>query len=123
MMRIRVSGIHTLIVVALVLVSSSVFMAQRRPNREPAPAAAPPRNDLKITYRTTTSGQSMENTTMLKGARERSEMKLGYGRDIINVTQCDLKRTIQISDSAKKYVITPMETADATPNSAATAGA
>ncbi len=50
---------------------------------------------------------------MLKGARERSEMKLGYGRDIINVTQCDLKRTIQISDSAKKYVITPMETSDA----------
>jgi len=54
----------------------------------------------------------METTTMLKGSRERSEMKLGYGRDIINVTQCDLKRTIQISDSAKKYVITPMETAD-----------
>jgi len=58
----------------------------------------------------------MENTTMLKGARERSEMKLGYGRDIINVTQCDLKRTIQISDSAKKYVITPMETSDAPAN-------
>src|SRR4029077_1957979 len=78
----------------------------------------PVRNDLKLTYRTTTSGQSMENTTMLKGARERTEMKMGYGRDIINVTQCDLKRTIQISDSAKKYVITPMETADAPTNTA-----
>jgi hypothetical protein len=61
----------------------------------------------------------METTTMLKGARERSEMKLGYGRDIINVTQCDLKRTLQISDSAKKYVITPMDTADSTPGGGA----
>ena len=44
--------------------------------------------------RTTASGRSMENTTMLQGARERSEMKLGGGMDIINVAQCDLKRTI-----------------------------
>ena len=54
---------------------------------------------------------------MLKGARERSEMKLGYGRDIVNITQCDLKRTLQISDSARKYVVTPMETEAATANS------
>lgn len=111
---------------ALVLmITSSVLFAQRRPNR-PAPAtpAAPARNDLKITYRQTTSGQSMESTTMLKGARERSEMKMGYGRDIINITQCDLKRTVQISDATKKYVVTPMdsvtETASARPT--ATAG-
>lgn len=58
---------------------------------------------------------------MLKGARERSEMKLGYGRDIINVTQCDLKRTVQISDSARKYVVTPMETANSTASSGAAA--
>lgn len=121
-MRKRFLGITTLIVLVLLFVSSSAFMAQRRPNRPAAAPAPPPRNDLKITYRTTTSGQSMENTTMLKGARERSEMKLGYGRDIINVTQCDLKRTIQISDAAKKYVITPMETGDATANAASVAG-
>ncbi|HKB65489.1 MAG TPA: hypothetical protein VKC61_06495 [Pyrinomonadaceae bacterium] len=114
-MRKRFWGIHIPIALVLLFISSSALIAQRRPNR---PAAAPPaRNDLKITYRTTTSGHSMENTTMLKGARERTEMKIGYGRDIINVTQCDLKRTIQISDSAKKYVITPMETADAPPSS------
>jgi hypothetical protein len=58
----------------------------------------------------------MENTTMLKGARERSEMKLGGGMDLINVTQCDLKRTIQISDSTRKYVITPMENVDSSLN-------
>jgi hypothetical protein len=112
-MRKRVWGISTLIVLVLLFVSSSALMAQRPRNRPAAPPATPARNDLKITYHTTTSGQSMENTTMLKGARERTEMKLGYGRDIINVTQCDLKRTIQISDSAKKYVITPMETSEA----------
>ena len=117
-MRKRFLGISILSVLVLLFVSSSALMGQRRPNR-PAPAAsptAPARNDLKITYRTTTSGQSTENTTMLKGARERTEMKIGYGRDIINVTQCDLKRTIQISDSAKKYVITLMDTSDAPTN-------
>ncbi len=56
---------------------------------------------------------------MLKGQRERSEMKLGHGMDIINITQCDLKRTVQISDSTRKYVVTPMETTDATPSSGA----
>jgi len=117
-MRKGFSGISITILV-LLFVSSSALMAQRRPNRpaaQAAPPATPARNDLKLTYRTTTSGQAMENTTMLKGARERTEMKMGYGRDIINVTQCDLKRTIQISDSAKKYVITPMETSDAPAN-------
>ena len=115
-MRQRFWGISTLTVLVLLFVSSSVLMAQRPRNKPAPPPATPARSDLKLTYRTTTSGQSMENTTMLKGARERSEMKLGYGRDIINVTQCDLKRTIQISDSAKKYVITPMETSDAPTN-------
>lgn len=115
-MRKRFWGINALIVVVLLFVSSSALMAQRTRNKPAAPPAAPARSDLKITYRTTTSGQPMENTTMLKGARERTEMKLGFGRDIINVTQCDLRRTLQISDSAKKYVITPMETADAQTN-------
>ena len=109
-------------ILALLFVSSSAFMAQRRTNRPAPPTAPPARTDLKITYRTTTMGQSLENTTMLKGARERSEMKLGYGMDIINLTQCDLKRTIQISDKAKKYVITPMETGDATPSTGMAAG-
>jgi hypothetical protein len=109
-MRKRFLGTSLLGVSVLLLVSSVAVVAQRPRNR---PAAPPPaRTDLKITYRTTTSGQPMETTTMLKGARERSEMKLGYGQDMINVTQCDLKRTIQISDSARKYVVTPMETGE-----------
>jgi hypothetical protein len=119
-MRKRFFGMS--IVGALILVTISAAALGQRPRNRPAaqpPASAPAQNDLKITYRTTTSGHSMENTTMLKGARERTEMKLGMGRDIINVTQCDLKRTVQISDSARKYVITPMDSGDATERPAA----
>src|SRR6266480_2708287 len=119
-MRKRFLGISLLGALVLLAVSTSTFVAQRTRNRPGEPAAVA--NDLKIKYRTTTSGQSMETTTMLKGARERSEMKLGYGRDIINITQCDLKRTLQISDSARKYVVTPMETPDSTTGSGATTG-
>lgn len=107
-------------VLILVAVSSTAFVAQR-PGARPA-APRPAANDLKIKYRVTTSGQPMETTTMLKGSRERSEMKMGYGMDIINITQCDLKRTVQISEQAKKYVITPMETAASSGNSGGDTG-
>lgn len=118
-MRKRVWGLSALWLLLLLVISAGEFLAQRPRNRpEPAVAAA---NDLKITYRMTTSGQSMESTTMLKGARERSETKMGYGMEVINITQCDLKRTLQISDKARKYVVTPMETVDATPSSGSTA--
>lgn len=117
-MRKRSWGISITGVLTLLVISSTAFVAQRPRNR---PDAAPPAAaDLKLKYRMTTSGQSMETTTMLKGARERSELKMGY-MDMISITQCDLKRTIQISDSARKYVITPMETADPTANSGAVA--
>jgi hypothetical protein len=53
---------------------------------------------------------SGETVTMIKGARERSENHTGYGFDSVTITQCDLKRTIQLSDTTKKYTITPMET-------------
>lgn len=111
-MRKRIWATTMLGALALVMIFSSALVAQRTRTR---PEAPPQRTDLKITYRTTMMGQSREDTTMLKGSRERSEMKMGYGMDIINITQCDLKRTIQISDSARKYVITPMDAGDSTP--------
>ncbi len=118
-MRKRFFGTSVASVLVLLVVSSSALVAQRPRNRPGAPA--PAANDLKITYRMTNAGQSMETTTMLKGARERSEMKMGYGMEIINITQCDLKRTVQVSDKTRKYVITPMEAGDSTGNSAAVA--
>src|SRR5688572_3524834 len=114
-MRKRFSGISMVGIFALLVISSSAFVAQR-PRNQPA-APRPAANDLKIKYRMTTAGQAMETTTMLKGVRERSETKMGYGMEIINITQCDLKRTIQVSDKVRKYAITPMETGNSTANS------
>jgi hypothetical protein len=54
-----------------------------------------------------------ESTTMIKGTRERSEEHRGYFESV-NITQCDLKRTVQINDKARKYLVTPMETAEDT---------
>jgi hypothetical protein len=113
-MRKRFWGTRIVGVLVLFVISSSVFVAQR-PRNQSAPAA----NDLKIKYRMTTAGQSMETTTMLKGARERSEMKMGYGMEIINITQCDLKRTIQVSDKTRKYVVTPMDSGASAGNAGA----
>jgi hypothetical protein len=90
-----------------VFASVSVFIAQTR-------NTTPRANDLKVKYRVTFGGaggqgQTSETVTMIKGARERSEQHSDYGFDSVNITQCDLKRTVQISDRAKKYIITPME--------------
>ena len=78
----------------------------------PRPAAAQP-SDIKIKYRSSMSSgrspeQATESVTMIKGARERSEMRMGQGFDTITITQCDKKQTIQISETTKKYLITPM---------------
>ncbi|MGH9881142.1 MAG: hypothetical protein ACRD6N_06870, partial [Pyrinomonadaceae bacterium] len=94
--------------VALIWVSGVI--AQQTRNRPVAPK--PPAGDLKIKYRSSTSGQTMESTTMLKGKRERSEMRMGYGMDTVNITQCDLKRTVQINEKSQKYIITPMDSGD-----------
>jgi hypothetical protein len=92
---------------AFLMICSSVLLAQRPHNRT---TATPEPVNLKIGYKTSVAGQSSESTTMIKGNRERSEMRLGYGMDIINLTQCDLKRTVQISDKTRKYMITSIET-------------
>ena len=94
--------------IALLAICASVLVAQRPRNRVTATPAPGPAS-LKIRYKTTAAGQSSESTTMIKGSRERLEMRMGYSMDIINLTQCDLKRTIQISDKTRKYMITSMD--------------
>ena len=111
-MRVRIRGLVVLFTIVLMVTVSAAFAQQRR-RSTPAAAPPPPQADLKIKYRKSTAGQSYESATMIKGKRERSEMRAGSGSEIINITQCDLKRTIQISDQNRKYVITPMETTDA----------
>ncbi|HKE60347.1 MAG TPA: hypothetical protein VKB46_26730, partial [Pyrinomonadaceae bacterium] len=102
--------IRKLLFIGFFVASATVFFAQTR-NR-PAPSAG----DLKVKYRVTNSagGSTQESVTMIKGARERSEMQLAPGYNTVNILQCDKKQTIQISDTARKYFITSLQTDEPT---------
>lgn len=117
-MRKRFLGFGIVLVLFCAFVSVSALLAQTRSRPERASAG-----DIKVKYKVTVAGQggfgqTSESTTMIKGARERSESSSAYGGDMVNITQCDLKRIIQIGENTKKYVITPMETGDSAPASA-----
>lgn len=97
------------VVVLIIYFLAIPIMGQTRPRPANQPA---PTTDFKVKYKVSYSaggsGQSSESVTMIKGARERSETRMGM-YDMVNITQCDLKRTIQINDKVRKYSITPME--------------
>jgi hypothetical protein len=63
--------------------------------------------DFKIKQRMTMGGRASESTLMIKGARERSESSTA-GIQTVSVMECDMKRTVYISDADKKYFIEPM---------------
>lgn len=65
--------------------------------------------DVKIKSKQTVSGQSIENTTYIKGKRQRTE---SMGGMMISLTQCDLRRGVQLNSQTKTYIISPFETAD-----------
>src|SRR4051794_21271046 len=77
-------------------------------------------NDLKITTKNEFSGQSMQSTTYIKGSRQRTEQVLpGLNVNMATIEQCDLKRSIQLSDAARKYIITEQaEVEESTPATA-----
>ncbi len=60
--------------------------------------------DIKIKSKQTVSGQSFENTTYIKGKRQRTEQNMG-GMQMISLTQCDLKRGVQMNEQTKTYLI------------------
>lgn len=60
--------------------------------------------DVKIKSRQTVSGQSFENTIFIKGKRERTERNMG-GMETVDITQCDLKRSLQIMPAAQSYTV------------------
>lgn len=62
--------------------------------------------DVKIKSRQTSGGQTYENTSYIKGKRQRSETS---GGQMIVVQQCDLRRNIQIMPAAKVYMIQPYD--------------
>ncbi len=59
--------------------------------------------DIKIKSKQTVGGQTMESTTYIKGKRERSESMNGM---MINLTQCDMRRNVQMNSMTKTYIIT-----------------
>jgi hypothetical protein len=94
------------IVITCLVAAASLALAQQSRTQRP-------QQDIKITYKVTMpGGMQSESTTMIKGVRERSEQHMGYGMDTVNITQCDERRMIQLSDKTRKYIITPMESGD-----------
>jgi len=59
--------------------------------------------DVKVRSKQTVGGQSYENTTFIKGKRQRIESIGG----MVNITQCDLKRGVQINSGSQTYLVTP----------------
>lgn len=62
--------------------------------------------DVKIKSKQTMSGQSYENTTYIKGKRQRTETMNGM---MVNITQCDLRRGIQLNPNTKTYIVNPFD--------------
>ena len=58
--------------------------------------------DVKIKTKQTANGQSYENTTYIKGKRSRTESMNGVS---VNITQCDLRRGLQINPATRTYMI------------------
>lgn len=58
--------------------------------------------DVKIKVKQTMSGQTTENTTYIKGKRQRTEM---MGGTMVSITQCDLARDLQINPNTKTYTV------------------
>jgi len=69
--------------------------------------------DVKIKTRQSVGGQTSENTTYIKGKRQRSELMSGK---MINITQCDLRRDVQIMPEGKVYMINPYDNGGADAN-------
>jgi hypothetical protein len=100
------------ILFALTTITAISFAQRTRDNDRPITG------DFRITIKQSMgSGQEMQSTTMIKGLRERSEtsmpgMPAGMSAGMVTITECDLKRTIQINDRARKYMISPMDSGD-----------
>src|SRR5207237_1486457 len=94
------------VIIFAISAATVISFGQRRPDDE-----KPIRGDFKISIKTTMAGMPTQSTTMIKGLRERSETNMAMGgmnMSQVSITQCDLRRTIQINDRARKYMISPM---------------
>ena len=60
--------------------------------------------DVKIKTRQTMSGQTYDGTVYIKGKRQRTERNMG-GMEMVNLTQCDLRRGVQLNPGTKTYLV------------------
>ncbi len=58
--------------------------------------------DIKVKSKQTMAGQSYENTTYIKGKRQRTDSMGGVS---VSITQCDLRRAIQMNPAAKTFMV------------------
>ena len=79
------TGLYTIAILIAGIISSTTAMA-----------------DVRIKSKQTMSGQAYENTTYIKGKRQRSESMNGM---MINLTQCDLRRGVQLNAQTKTYMV------------------
>jgi len=69
----------------------------------------------------TMSGQSTENTTYIKGKRSRTEQNVGTGT-MVTLTQCDMKRSVQLNPQTQVYIINSWENDSTTPTQTTQSG-
>jgi hypothetical protein len=74
--------------------------------------------DTTVKIRQTSNGQTYENSTYIKGKRQRSETN---GGQMVTITQCDLRRNLMLMPMTKTYMVQPYDEASTTsPGAAAT---
>ena len=70
-----------------------------------AMGVAAPAQVLKITKKTTVGEASFSSETLLKGARERTAVQIAGAPATVTIRQCDLKRSVTLSDQSKAYLV------------------
>src|SRR5262249_4754324 len=105
-------GLLILIIFSLLTITAISFGQRTRDDDKPITG------DFRITIKNTMASQTTQSTTMIKGMRQRDETSMALGgmsQTQVNIPQCDLKRTIQINDSTRRYLITPMASDEGEP--------
>ncbi len=112
--------IFLLLLIALPAMAQRTTTTTRKPTPAPEPTKTTPpeqpqtNNDLKLKTRMEMQGFNIDSTVYIKGQRERTEQMLpGMNLQMVTIKECDLRRDIQINDSAKVYKIDPF--GDSTP--------
>lgn len=77
--------------------------------------------DVKVKTRQTMSGQTYEGTTYIKGKRQRDEQDMG-GMKTVSITQCDMKRSLQINPQTQVYIINAWENDASVPTQTSVSG-